>query len=62
MCLNCGDFIDLCFECGDPDGGPHSKAKKFYVDNQYCSHMIEKYGHKVATWEDRYGQEEEDDE
>lgn len=59
MCLNCGDFVDLCFTCGDPNGGPYAKAKHFYVDQKYCSHMAEKYGHDTATWEDRYGPEEE---
>lgn len=59
MCFNCGDFIDLCFACGDPDGGPHARAKKFYVGDTFCEHMREKYGHETAEWRDRYGDEED---
>lgn len=51
MCINCGDFLDLCFMCGDPNGGPYAKAKKFYIDDPLCEHMQEKYGGPIATWE-----------
>lgn len=54
MCLNCGDFVDMCWEdaCYNPNGGRYGKAKKFYVDDKYCRHMQEKYGHEIASWAD----------
>lgn len=60
MCFNCGDFVDLCFACGDPNGGPFGRAKKFYLDDEYCVHMKEKYGHDIARWQDRYPEDEDE--
>jgi hypothetical protein len=60
LCFNCPDFIDQCFICGDPNGGPYEKAKKFYVGDRFCEHLAEQYGHDTTMFSDRYGEDEEE--
>lgn len=62
MCMNCPDFVTYCAqdECYTPDGGPYSKIRKFYINNEYCRHLKEIHKHDLATWEDR--DKNEDDE
>lgn len=64
MCFNCSDFIDMCWaeSCYNPNGGKYRKARSFYLDDKYCEHMKEKYGHSHAIWEDRYGVDDEEEE
>lgn len=47
-------------ECYQPNGGPYGRFRKFYVGATYCAHLREFYGHNIATWDDRY--KDEDDE
>lgn len=60
MCINCPDFVDMCWEdeCYTPEGGIYNKAAKFYADMEYCRHLKAKYGHDIALLEDRYGRED----
>lgn len=58
MCVNCGDFVDICGEdgCRNPNPRPgqlYGIMRSFYVGDPYCEHMAELYGHAVATWEDQ---------
>lgn len=64
MCINCGDWIDMCGqdECLNPNAGRYGKFKSFYIGAKYCRHLKEQYGHDYAEWGDRYKDEDEDEE
>lgn len=61
MCVGCPDFVDMCTEgnCHNPDGGPYGKYAKFYLGDEYCEHLKEKYGHSHALYEDMFGEDDE---
>ena len=64
MCINCSDYIDRCDQhdtnwqvAGNPQvNGKPKGVWYFYAGDKYCEHLKEKYGHKTATFEDRYGE------
>lgn len=62
MCVNCGDFVDICGEgdCRTKNVRPdqlYGIMRSFYVGDVYCEHMRLRYGHEVATWEDQLVEE-----
>lgn len=49
MCGNCPDFVDMCTECYNPDGGRYNKYAKFYLGDTFCAHLAQTYGTSSAS-------------
>lgn len=59
MCINCPDFIDMCWneECKISDN-PYGGRPSFYIGDTYCKHLQEEYGHEKAQYGDLFGDDE----